>query len=91
MTTDDYTKAVLYILRLRSWSCPRCGNPAVKASVESYQVHEYKNQVAAKVVCHEHRHTIGTRSINLREVQFVHQAEPWKKRQGPRLPGGPTR
>lgn len=89
MKHPDLSTAILYILRLRNMPCKPCGLPEVKISLEKYTVQDWKNRVTAKIACHDHHHALGTRSMNLKEILFVHAREPWKTPKGPRLPKGP--
>jgi hypothetical protein len=85
----DFNKAVLYIIRLKTKPCDRCGDPWAELSVADYHVKDYANKVIVNLVCHRRHHTLGTWTLKLNEVRFIASQKPWKKRAGPRLPGGP--
>ena len=85
----NLSTAILYILRLRKVPCQACGLPETDVSLKSYTVQDWKNRVTAHIQCRDKRHALGSRSMNLKEILFVHAREPWKTPKGPRLPKGP--
>lgn len=84
-------QAINYILNLVPRECPRCDKPDGARAVETYHVTRHTKKVTVKVACHKSRHPLGTSTMNLTEVEFIEKTEPWKRKGGPRLPGGPKR
>jgi hypothetical protein len=79
MKKGELSNAVLYLLGLRQKGCDACGDPATELSFHDYEVKPWANKVVVKVVCKKSHHSLGNRTLSLREVEFVTDNKLWDK------------